>query len=59
MRLISLVLLLCATISTSALAESSADTKDTALKNLSHGFADNNGVKIHYASVGQLPGGCH
>ncbi|MCR9260598.1 MAG: alpha/beta hydrolase [Pseudomonadaceae bacterium] len=55
MRLISLALLLCATISTSALAESSADTTETALKNLSHGFADNNGVKIHYASVGEGP----
>ncbi|XOV85013.1 MAG: alpha/beta fold hydrolase [bacterium] len=55
MRLISLILFLGLTVSAPVLNAEAGTTESKALKNLSHGFADNNGVKIHYASVGEGP----
>ena len=44
-------LALCLIVSTVALADAPADIFDQ----VQHGYADNNGVKIHYASLGEGP----
>ncbi len=49
MRLITLILTACTLFSGTARADNHASL------NVTHGFADNNGVKIHYASVGEGP----
>lgn len=49
MRLIKLVLVTCTLLCGTAQADNHSSL------NVTHGFADNNGVKIHYASVGEGP----